>query len=56
MMNEKLNKILLGIKSGDQIGGPYKLAKILSQSLKLNNGLYEDDLRKNIWIGGRRSI
>ncbi len=46
MMNEKLNKILLGIKSGDQIGGPYKLAKILSQSLKLNNGLYEDDLRK----------
>ena len=38
--------ILDGIKEGDQIGGPYKLAKIFSKSLELNNGFIEDDLRK----------
>ncbi len=38
--------ILRGIKKGDQIGGPYELAKIFSKSLKLNNGFNEDDLRR----------
>ncbi len=38
--------ILKGIKKGDQIGGPYELAKIFSKSLKLNNGFNEDDLRR----------
>ena len=30
--------ILRGIEEGDQIGGPYELAKILLRSLELNNG------------------
>ena len=37
--------ILEGIKEGDQIGGPYQLAKIFSKSLELNNGFNENDLR-----------
>ena len=37
--------ILQGIKEGDQIGGPYELAKIFSQHLHTNNGFKEDDLR-----------
>ena len=37
--------ILEGIREGDLIGGPYQLAKIFSESLKLNNGFIEDDLR-----------
>ena len=36
-----------GIEEGDQIGGPYELAKILLRSLELNNGFTEDDLRKS---------
>ena len=44
-MNDYTNLIIDGIKIGDQIGGPYKLAKIFSKSLKLNNGFNEDDLR-----------
>ena len=31
---------------GDQIGGPYNLAKIFSNSLKINNNFNENDLRK----------
>ena len=46
MANDYTNLILAGIKAGDQIGGPYKLAKIFSKSLKLNNCFIEDDLRK----------
>ena len=38
--------ILKGIEEGDQIGGPYELAKIFSKSLELNNGFNENDLRK----------
>ena len=45
MANDYTNLILAGIKAGDQISGPYKLAKIFSKSLKLNNGFNEDDLR-----------
>ena len=37
--------ILKGIREGDQIGGPYELAKILSESFETNKGLNEDDLR-----------
>ena len=46
MANDYTNLILSGIKAGDQIGGPYELAKIFSKSLKLNNGFNEDDLRR----------
>ena len=37
--------ILKGIKEGDQIGGPFELAKIFSKSLISNNSFKEDDLR-----------
>ena len=37
--------ILRGIEEGDQIGGPYELAKILLGSLKQKNGFNENDLR-----------
>ena len=37
--------ILKGIEEGDQIGGPYELAKILLGSLKQKNGFNENDLR-----------
>jgi ADP-ribosyl-[dinitrogen reductase] hydrolase len=37
--------ILKAIQHGDQIGGPFELAKILSKSLAVNNGFNEDDLR-----------
>ena len=46
MNNYNIELILKGIKEGDQIGGPYQLAKIFSKSLELNNGFIEDDLRK----------
>ena len=36
--------ILDGIKMGDQIGGPSELAKIFTESLKINNGFNEKDL------------
>jgi ADP-ribosylglycohydrolase len=41
-----INVILEGIKIGDQIGGPFELAKIFTESLKINNGFNEKDLRK----------
>ena len=46
--------ILRGIKEGDQIGGPYELAKILLRSLEKKNGFNEKDLRKRylIWWRG----
>ena len=44
--SDQLNLILQGIKEGDQIGGPFKLAKIFTESLKINNGFNEKDLRK----------
>ena len=37
--------ILKGIEEGDQIGGPYELAKILLESLNQINGFNENDLR-----------
>ena len=37
--------ILQGLKNGDQIGGPFELAKILCKSLSANKGFNEDDLR-----------
>ena len=37
--------ILKGVKEGDQIGGPLKLATILSQSILANNCFDEDDIR-----------
>ena len=46
MNNYNIELILKDIKEGDQIGGPYQLAKIFSKSLELNNGFIEDDLRK----------
>ena len=46
MINKNYNELILkGIKEGDQIGGPFELAKILSESLVLNNSFKEDDLR-----------
>ena len=45
MANDYTNLILAGIKVGDQIGGPYELAKIFSKSLEFNNGFDESDLR-----------
>ena len=45
MTNDYTNLILAGIKVGDQIGGPYELAKIFSKSLEFNNGFDESDLR-----------
>jgi len=43
---DQLQVILQGIKEGDQIGGPFELAKILTKSLKINNGFNEKDLIK----------
>ena len=40
--------ILRGIEEGDQIGGPYELAKILLGSLKQKNGFNENDLRNKL--------
>ena len=46
MINKEfINLILKGIERGDQIGGPFELAKILSKSLGANNGFNRDDLR-----------
>ncbi len=46
MNKENKNALILkGIREGDQIGGPYELAKILSESFEINKGLNEDDLR-----------
>ena len=36
--------ILQGIKEGDQIGGPFELAKIFSTSLEQNKGFNKNDL------------
>ena len=38
--------ILKGIEEGDQIGGPFELAKIFSKSLEQNKGFNEDNLRQ----------
>jgi len=38
--------ILKGIDEGDQIGGPFELAKIFSNSLEQNKGFNEDNLRQ----------
>ena len=47
MLENFYNELILrGIKEGDQIGGPFELAKIVSKSLKSNNEFNEDDLRK----------
>ena len=46
MKKDYCTLLLEGIKEGDQIGGPYQLAKIFSKSLKSNNGFNEDDLRR----------
>ena len=45
MNKNNIELILKGIEKGDQIGGPYELAKIFSKSLELNNGFDESDLR-----------
>ena len=46
MINKNYTELILkGIKEGDQIGGPFELAKILSESLGSNNSFKEDDLR-----------
>lgn len=53
-MNSYL-KILNGIKYGDIIGGPYRLAKILTKSLETNQCFNEKDLRKQYlkwWTNG----
>ena len=53
--NYYIELILKGIKEGDQIGGPFELAKIFSNSLKINNDFNENDLRKRYlhwWKGG----
>jgi len=46
-MNERKHSrlIMLGLKKGDQIGGPFELAKIFSESLISNNGFKKEDLR-----------
>ncbi len=47
--------ILKGIGDGDLIGGPKRLANILCQSLKANNGFNQNDLRSrylNWWRTG----
>ena len=38
------NLILKSIKFGDQIGGPYQLAKILTTNIKQNKGFIATDL------------
>ena len=45
MNSNYIDLILNGIKEGDQIGGPFELAKIFSESLISNNSFKEDDLR-----------
>jgi len=46
MMNKNyIELILQSIKAGDQIGGPFELANIFSESLHSNNGFNEDHLR-----------
>ena len=45
MNKNNIELILKGIEEGDQIGGPYELAKIFSKSLEFNNGFEESDLR-----------
>jgi len=45
MTKNNIELILKGIEEGDQIGGPYELAKIFSKSLEFNNGFDESDLR-----------
>ena len=45
MNKNNIELILKGIEEGDQIGGPYELAKIFSKSLEFNNGFDESDLR-----------
>jgi len=46
MINKNYTELILkGIKEGDQIGGPFELAKILSESLGSNNSFKEDELR-----------
>ena len=44
-MNDYINLIIAGIKMGDQIGGPSRLAKILADSLIVNNELNINHLR-----------
>jgi len=55
MINKDFTSLILdAIKQGDQIGGPYELAKIFSKSLEFNNGFDESDLRNrylNWWRG-----
>ena len=55
MIHRNFNNLILdAVKQGDQIGGPYALAKILSKSLEFNNGFEENDLRNrylNWWRG-----
>ncbi len=54
MNKNNVELILKGIEEGDQIGGPYELAKIFSKSLEFNNGFDESDLRNrylNWWRG-----
>ena len=46
MINKNYTELILkGIKEGDQIGGPFELAKILSESLVSNNTFEENELR-----------
>jgi len=46
MINKNYTELILkGIKEGDQIGGPFELAKILAESLVSNNSFKEDELR-----------
>lgn len=46
MIHRNFNNLILdAVKQGDQIGGPYELAKIFSKSLELNNEFNEEDLR-----------
>ena len=46
MMNDYTNLIIEGIQTGDQIGGPTELAKILTDSLSVNKRFDEQDLRQ----------
>ena len=45
-MNDYTNLIIEGIQTGDQIGGPTELAKILTDSLSVNKRFDEQDLRQ----------
>ena len=46
MINKDLTSLILdAIKQGDQIGGPYELAKVFFKSLEFNNEFNEEDLR-----------